>query len=115
MIVRDKDHLQSLITRDTVKHTLVLVNQRLGVSVYGQYVAGEVSPLSLATVKSLFDDTFDALRWSNKELHAAGDLPLIRSVGPYQNTLITKHLDGSVTVVDATQTPIDAYMGVERG
>lgn len=114
MHIRDSEHLEQMIQRDTVKRLLVLSNHRKRKTVAVWFIQQYDNNLSIDAVRQMYDTTFDTVDWSLQPHLDETQIPIIQHIGLYRVTVLTKQLDGSVTVHDGESTPLDAMKGLEQ-
>ena len=116
MIIRDVNIAIRTYTADMVHRSIILMDHRSNSSTH---VVGATMHfpyegiLSEDAVSQLFDETVKALLWDTSAVVDVEAYPIIRYVGPYKVTLITRTTEGTIVISDAENRPTDSYIGME--
>jgi hypothetical protein len=115
MIIRDISSFIQSVGENHDNRGIIMTDTRksltVGVLFESKFYQG--SHPSIASLKSLFDNTFDEIHWGNKTTIEFSQLPFLEHIGLYKVTHVTKLTNGDIVVRDALNKPIDSYIGLE--
>jgi hypothetical protein len=111
MITQDVKILLTEVAVERLR-SVVLVDKTKKDIVYGYFDLQQYTPPSHIAVNMLFDSTYEYLRESDDEVLLVQDIPIILHLGLMKSTIIIKHENGTITISDAENKPLDNYIGM---
>ena len=112
--VTNLSQIVSAATNEASLRTLVLIDLKTMVSVYGAFIYPYDQNQSPEAVSQMFDAALFKLEMTHQPQYTVTDIPIVQYIGRWKVTIVIRNKDNTLVIRDGEQKSIDSYLGVSR-